>query len=274
MVSFHSLDPTPSTRQEASARDFEHVSAPGKSAQVLQKPLSASYTRSILAYGVHIRRIENVLASEQELMFDVMVEAINPNVVTITVSDIDVNVFAKSTHVGSERYWREHGAPYPPESRESRRLQRRTSSSSENTPISQSQDIHIGGGVDKGTDPIPDPEGDSQTMLLGRIFHLDSPLSFDGSAFKRHAQYSVGQLRLGKPGNKTEIGGSERWERVLEHHFDLIVRGVLKYQLPLSNRIHSAPISATKLVLPDDELGGVGREQPPSDGKVYDDLSE
>jgi hypothetical protein len=38
---------------------------------------------------------------------------------------------------------------------------------------------------------------------------------------------------LSSPGNKTEAGGTERWERVLQHPFELTVRGIIKYQLPL-----------------------------------------
>ena len=110
-------------------------------------------------------------------------------------------------------------------------------------------------GILEGTDPT---EGDSQTMLLGRIFHFDSPLSFDGSPVKRHIHHSMGEVRLARPGNKTEMGGSERWERVLQYPFELILRGVLKYQLPVSSRMQSAAIGASVYVHPEEGVDHKG----------------
>ena len=106
-------------------------------------------------------------------------------------------------------------------------------------------------GVDEGTDP-DDPEG-SQKMLLGGVYAFDSPLTFDASPFKHEPSASAGEIRLTKPGNKTEVGGSARWERVILHDFDLIVRGVIKYQLPLSSKTRSAKITGRKTVHPDSE---------------------
>ncbi|KAL1385003.1 vacuolar segregation subunit 7-domain-containing protein [Phyllosticta capitalensis] len=180
-------------------------------------------------YRVQVKEIQNVLASEQEIMLDLLVEAINPNIVSVSVEDMDVNIFAKSKHVGSEKLWREHpdGGSLGPIIE----------------PVAPRDD--------DPADPIEDPEGDSQTMLLGRIFHFDSPLNFDGDPLKRRPHYSIGELRLQKPGNKTEAGGTERWERVIQYPFELIVRGVLKYQLPLSSSTHTAPIGAVVAVHPE-----------------------
>ncbi|KAK8162151.1 vacuolar segregation subunit 7-domain-containing protein [Phyllosticta citrichinensis] len=193
-------------------------------------------------YRVQVKEIQNVLASEQEIMLDLLVEAVNPNIVAVSIEDMDVNIFAKSKHVGSEKFWRENPdggslgpiikpvAPRRSASAQSRKHEKRD---------------------DDPADPIEDPEGDSQTMLLGRIFHFDSPLNFDGDPLKRRPHYSIGELRLQKPGNKTEAGGTERWERVIQYPFELIVRGVLKYQLPLSSSTHTAPIGAVVAVHPE-----------------------
>lgn len=186
-------------------------------------------------YNVEVKQIHNVLASEQEIMLDLLVSATNPNVFAVTVSDMDVNVFAKSKHVGTDRLWREHGRS--PSRYLGRHRQRPWLWPSDN--------------VDEGTDPIDDPESDSQTMLLGRIFQFDSVLYFESSPIKRHRHTSTGEVRLEKPGNKTEAGGTERWERVIQYPFELIIRGVLKYELPLSNRVRTAPIGASVLVHPE-----------------------
>lgn len=196
---------------------------------------------------VSIKHIQNVLASEQEIMLDLHVEATNMNLFVITVTDLDVNLFAESPYVGTTEEWTggetamrwiKRGSYWPPW---------------------QSQD-----GVDEGTDPIDEPEPGTQKMLLGRIFEFDSPLAFDASPVRRTHSSSVGEIRLAKPGNRTEEGGSARWERVLQHPFDLIVRGVIKYQLPLSSKSKSAKIGSRITVLPTDDTGDGPGDKPKS----------
>ncbi|KAI4622167.1 hypothetical protein J4E83_004907 [Alternaria metachromatica] len=185
-----------------------------------------------------VRDIQNVVASQEEIMLDLIVNAVNPNIIGVTVSDMDISLFAKSKHVGSDSWWREHGNG-PHDNIEDWR------------PIEEDAvpDISITG-VDEGTDPI---EGEPRTMLLGRIAHFDSPLNFEGSFFQRHRAESIGELRLSHPGNKTEAGGSERWEEVLQYPFELIVRGNFKYTLPLSTQEFKVPVTATHYYDPDIE---------------------
>lgn len=185
-----------------------------------------------------VRDIQNVVASQEEIMLDLIVNAVNPNIIGVTVSDMDISLFAKSKHVGSDSWWREHGNG-PHDNVEDWR------------PIEEDAvpDVSITG-VDEGTDPI---EGEPRTMLLGRIAHFDSPLNFEGSFFQRHRAESIGELRLSHPGNKTEAGGSERWEEVLQYPFELIVRGNFKYTLPLSTQEFKVPVTATHYYDPDIE---------------------
>lgn len=222
---------------------------------ILGAVLAASgfvYTTTKPLNDVSVLEIQNVLASEQEMLFDLFVEATNANLVTIAVDDVDLSIFAKSKFVSTDRFWRDHphGGPV---------TRRRKRSLLESGPPRRAPTTTTGiidhlwppGGVDEGTDPIDDPENDSQTMLLGRILHFESSLAFDGSPFKRQPQYSTGELRLEQPGNKTDVGGSERWERVVSHPFELIVRGVLKYQLPLSSKVLRKSIGARVEVHPE-----------------------
>ena len=67
---------------------------------------------------------------------------------------------------------------------------------------------------------------------------------------------------MARPGNKTEKGGTERWERVVLHPFELIVRGVLRYQTPLSGRWRTASIGASVMVNPADDNLEVPIELP------------
>ena len=205
---------------------------------------------------VQIKEIQNVLASEQEIMLDLKVYAINPNLVAIQVNNLDINVFAKSKHVGSNTLWRDNEQPTG--SGEHRRM-RQSSYSPRSQDLNRlsytPKDYRIAEGVDEGTDPIQDPESDSQTMLLGRILDFDSPLIFDASPIRHQQLSSVGEVRLAKPGNGTEEGGSERWEKVLQNPFELIVRGVLRYSLPTSSRTQSASIKGSVKVLPEEGVG-------------------
>ncbi|KAL1980970.1 hypothetical protein VTN96DRAFT_3271 [Rasamsonia emersonii] len=225
--------------------------------------LLVALTKPLL--DVHVTKISNVLASEQEIMLDLNVNAINPNIFPIAIGSMDVNLFARSRYVGSEKFWRDHGPhpdnPFPRVERSKRRAElaqmvRRALAE----PQPSSPEVQATDGVDRGTDPIPeDPSGDAQTMLLGRVFEFDSPLIFDPSPWARQPSSSSGGIRLARPGNKTEEGGTERWERVLQHPFELIVRGVVKYSLPLSSSVRSASISSKVQVSPDrdgDDDGG------------------
>jgi hypothetical protein len=188
---------------------------------------------------VQVREIVSVIASPEEIMLDMVVEAVNPNIIGVSITDMEVSIFAKSKHVGSDKWWRDHDRKH--ENKEDW-LPIKVDATKENNPITK--------GIDEGTDPIDDPE---VYMLLGRISRFDSPLNFDGSFFNRHVVESLGEIRLAKPGNKTEAGGTERWEEVLQYPFELIVKGVLKYQLPLSTRDLTVLVKAVYYYDPDAE---------------------
>ena len=215
---------------------------------------------------VHVKDIRNVLASEQEIMLDLHVRAINPNLVAIQVSDLDVNIFAKSKHVGTNELWRSHQYDNKSPHVSPKPGKVRINSPRESPVFDDPSDIISQlDGIDEGTDPIDDPTTDSQTMLLGQIFEFDSPLVFDPSPIHHLSLGSVGEVRLAKPGNKTEEGGSQRWEQVIQHDFELIARGVMRYSLPVSSRMHSVKIAGRVLVHPSegiDESGNMKLSEP------------
>ncbi|KAB5554380.1 vacuolar segregation subunit 7-domain-containing protein [Coniochaeta sp. 2T2.1] len=180
---------------------------------------------------IELTGMRNVLASEQEVMLDITVRAHNPNVVVVVIDSADIEVFAKSKHAGTDSEWWRH--PHDTGEFMARRQKR------------QQSEI---GALD---DPINDPPRDDRApnMRLGTIREFDSPLSFEGSFFHRGVSSSTGEIRLHRPGNGTD-GGAERWERIMQDEFDLILKGVLKYSLPLSQRIRSVAISGRKTIKP------------------------
>ena len=199
---------------------------------------------------VYVKDIRNVLASEQELMLDLHVRATNPNLIAVQVSDLDVNIFAKSKHVGNSAWWRDHGRRRRSTSPDIDLPNDVQNSYPENAPDA----VQIHNGVDEGTDPIEDPENDSSTMLLGRVLEFDSPLIFEPSPVQRQSLSSIGEVRLAKPGNSTDASGAKQWERVLLHDFQLIVRGVLRYSLPISSKVRSVSIGSSVIVHPTADL--------------------
>jgi len=219
---------------------------------------------------VQIYEIQSTLASETEIMFDLKVGAINPNLLPISIDNVDFNVFAKSKYVGTEKWWREHpdgdwaDEPLPPKKKLSAAERRRRATTVERRENFLPQ---IPGAWPGDDDDLGDGTDNKQTMLLGRLLKPDNALEFDPSFLKRHVHNSTAAFRLENPGNKTELGGSERWERVVLHPFDLIVRGTLKYTIPLGGRAYATNVGARVTVDPQkDEGPGPGEGKDPKDG--------
>jgi hypothetical protein len=173
---------------------------------------------------VALLKIGNVLASEQELMFDLTVQAHNPNVVVVMIDSADIEVFAKSPHAGNDSEWWRH-----PE-----RDDFVTLDDPKDDPP------NVGG---------PSDDDNSPNMRLGNIHTFDSPLTYEGSFFQPGFTTSSGELRLARPGNTTE-SGTTRWERIISDDFTLVIKGVLKYTLPLSQKVRKVSISGKTLVKP------------------------
>ena len=170
---------------------------------------------------IEILSIKNVVTSEQVLMFDLTVKAHNPNIVVVTVDEANLEIFAKSEHAGQDSDWWK--MPDGPDG------------------------VHIDD--DPINDPMPGDDDSKPNVLLGRITAFDSPLTFEGSLFHKGTSSSTGEMQLAYPGNGTS-GGSERWERIYQDEFDLIVKGVVKYSLPLSARVRSATVAGRTQVKP------------------------
>ncbi|KAK1654315.1 phospholipid metabolism enzyme regulator [Colletotrichum phormii] len=172
---------------------------------------------------IQLVSVKNVLASDPELMFDLTVKAHNPNIVVVSIDQANLEIFAKSPHAGTDFDWwkRPHEGDL------------------------EDPDMNI------RDDPPDDPpdEDNAPNMRLGTIMEFDSPLSFEGSFFNKGVSASTGTMRLHLPGNHS-AGGSERWGRIIQDEFDLIVKGVVRYSLPLSQRVRSAPISGRTTVKP------------------------
>ena len=177
---------------------------------------------------VKILALKNVLASEQDIILDMQVQARNPNLMVVAIDIVDMFVFAKSKYAGTDHEWWQK--PHDLTMRRGSRAQ---------------DDGLLSDSPPKPGDPDANPN-----FEIGHVYELYSPLTFDGSPFKGSIFQSVGQIRVDHPGNKTTPAGSERWGRVVQHEFDLIVRGTLKYSLPLNQRVRSISVEGRVTVKP------------------------
>ena len=176
--------------------------------------------------SIEITSISNVVTSEQVLIFDMTVKAHNPNIVVVTIDEANLEIFAKSEHGKDDDWWRHIFDPSPERKR------------------------GIGDFLNEAPIESPGDDDDSApNFLLGRITEFDSPLTFEGSLFHQGTSSSTAELQLASPGNSTN-GGVNRWDRIYQNEFDLVLKGVVKYSLPLSTRIRSATISGRTTVKP------------------------
>jgi len=173
--------------------------------------------------------LKNILASEQDVILDMKVTARNPNLVAVTIDTMDIVAFAKSKYAGTDSEWWSG----PPKEHHDWWGHRR---------------------VDKYGNPWYDPPDDdpdtSPNLEIGHMYQFESPLIFEGSPFNHAHTVTLGEIRIDKPGNNTVPRGSERWGRVLQHEFELIVRGTLKYTLPLSQKLRSVGVEGRVTVKP------------------------
>lgn len=178
--------------------------------------------------NVSIVGIENTLVSQDELIFNVVVEAYNPGWFTVNIEDVEIDIFAKSGYLPD---------------------------------------------LEKSTSEV---EYTVETVLLGSVFNFESVLEFQGGFFNRDPIKQVGTIKLVGPGknltsvnslqshghvsilhsrdsNSTEPDNSKKWEIISKNPFDLILRGVLKYNLPMTKNVKSVVVNKVGYVDPNQD---------------------
>lgn len=176
--------------------------------------------------NLSIVNINNALVSQDELLFSVIVEAVNPGWFTVSIEDVEIDIFAKSGYLKDE----------------------------------------LAGTL----------ESTVETVLLGSVTSFESTVDFHRSFFNREFQQQKGEIKLVAPGRNLtgsidtallqSVGdmeetenpdNSEKWEIIRKHPFDLILRGVLKYKLPLSNTEKSAVVDKVGYIDPEVPQGTI-----------------
>lgn len=116
-------------------------------------------------HRVSLTGVFDVLVSDEELVFDVVVEAINPAFLSVEIYNVDLDVFARSPYV--------KGPDNPDD--------------------------------DDDKESFYADDDSNYAMLLGNIRHFEVPLVFEGSIFSHELQKSIGQLRLVSPGMNSTL---------------------------------------------------------------------
>ncbi len=193
---------------------------------VISGAVGFMFTTTQALTDVKILALRNVLASDQDIIFDMQVQARNSNLMAVVIDTTDLVIFAKSKYAGTDHeYWK---------------LPHSTMKRGRRGPRGQ----------ENGARQPDNGDPTSPNLEIGHVYELYSPLTFEGSPFKSKNSTSVGQIRVDHPGNQTTPAGSERWGNVVQHEFELLVRGTLKYSLPLSQTIRKLSVEGRVMVKP------------------------
>lgn len=186
---------------------------------------------------VGITSIENPIVSKDELVFNVVIEAFNPGWFSVDINEVELDLFARSG--------------YLPDTDDLKILQ-----------MGGSQKV--------------------ETVKLGTILNFESVLNFKGGFLSREPTIQKGGIRLLYPGKNVtgeaklivnmadikvatsnnmankitssdgshEDDNSKKWEIISSNPFDLIITGVLKYDLPFSRTTRSVVVRKTGYIDP------------------------
>lgn len=217
--------------------------------------------------------MDNVISSSDELIFDITVSAFNPGFFSISVSQVDLDIFAKSSYLKCDS-----NGDCTVMEQERKILQMTTNLSL----VEESANNDISG-------------GNIETVLLGTAKKLETPLKFQGGAFNRNYDVSVSSVKLLSPGSREakhendddddddddRNGGEDdgddgddenntnerqykskpnarddkeddtkKWKLLIKHDYELIVRGSMKYEVPFFNTQKSTAIQKDSMVHP------------------------
>ncbi|CAO3651825.1 unnamed protein product [Cunninghamella echinulata] len=156
----------------------------------------------------------NVLASDKELIFDLMLKANNWNWWTIRIQQADLSIFAFSQLV--------------PLQQQQLNNNNNNNNNNDNMVITTTKEGNKREKDDNNNTTIMTP-----AELLGNCQYFDQPLSFISSGFfseeneKKQLVNASTQIRIKSPG--LDASGNQRWSRMIRYPYGLVNRGVIKY---------------------------------------------
>lgn len=178
--------------------------------------------------------IENTLVSQDELVFSVVVEALNPSWFTVTIEDAEIDIFAKSGYLKDDPL-----AQVGSKIKSVETVLLGTVSSLEST-------LSFDGSF--FTRNFQQQTGDIKLVAPGRNLTGNSD----------HTEFHVNPVFVGTSEESDPPDNSEKWEIISKHPFDLILRGAFKYKLPFSNNKKSAAINKVGYIDPSNSEVAIG----------------
>lgn len=98
-----------------------------------------------------------------------------------------------------------------------------------------------------------------ETVVLGLVYQFSLPISFTGGVFNSERQTQVAEVKLVGPGrNVTGLDSDSKdnwnkWNRIIKHPFDLILRGNLQYKLPMSSQPRFVSVNKVAYIDPNSD---------------------
>lgn len=194
---------------------------------VLSGAVGFIYATTQPLLDVEILALNDLYASDRVLVFDLVVQAKNSNLVAVKIEYTDLVLIAQSRFSKDKEY-----------SIKYRSLHRR-----------QRGFLTKYFGVEYPQ--LGDYPAANTNLELGYINVLDIPLTFEGFPFRSIPSTATGQISIKNPGNNTIPNGSDLWHEILKHDFDLILRGRLNYTLPFNQKMKSARVEFRTLISPE-----------------------
>lgn len=170
---------------------------------------------------VKVVNITNILVSSQALIMDFEMVVFNPNFWQVSVQQTDLSIF-------SSKPWSDHD------------LANKTLDHFEKVSELTFRKSELAKNIVQNNDGL---------ILLGRVFQLDIPFVFLSAFWNKSVSRSIARFHLENPGYGNFKNGSFIWDHIIQHEFQLVIKGFLKYSPSFFSR--------TKHLIQIDELVNV-----------------
>ena len=169
---------------------------------------------------VSIVSFENPIVSQDELIFNIMVKAVNRGWFTIGIEEVELDIFAKSgyLHDGDAEEWSGSG-----------------SGSVETVLLGTITNLNVPLSFPGGFFNKKQQDQIGEIRLLSPGKNLTNILSIESND---------------NPNNDTTPDNSAKWGKIYKHPFDLIVKGALKYNIPFGTSQRLAQVSKVGYIDP------------------------
>ncbi|KAL6944449.1 hypothetical protein ACO0RG_001186 [Hanseniaspora osmophila] len=135
-----------------------------------------------------LSKIDNILSTNDELLFDIIAVALNAGLFTISISDVELDIFAESKYTSS----------IPDDDNDGGENLNVPSKAFPSWTTASALDKNMNKYKERAYDDVDSEPW--ETILLGTVYSLEEPLQFRGTFFKRDFDISGSSIKLKNPG--------------------------------------------------------------------------